>query len=91
MKNKEQKKKSATLFVFVLLCIMTGALTGAWIFAFKQAVAFVVAISGDIYAFVRERPIYLPLLILGAGAVGSIAAILLNRSHNCRGGGTQIS
>lgn len=62
-------------------------MTGALIFAFRQAAAFVVGLSADIYARVQGEPRYLVLLVGGAALVGLLAALLLRIEPNARGGG----
>lgn len=66
---------------------VVGIFTGILIFIFKVTSSFVMHKSADIYAFVRNNPIYLPLLILGVCAVGVISAVLLRFAKECRGGG----
>ncbi len=91
MKDKTGKKIKDILITCVLLPIITGAVTGALIFLFKLCCGFVVELSSDIYNFVREDPIWLPCLILGAALIGLLAAFILKWSKNCRGGGIPTS
>ena len=71
-----------------LFSSVTGVLTGMLIFLFKWCTHAVTSWSDQIYAFVREDPRFLPLLLGGAALVGLAAAILLHFAPNCRGGGT---
>ena len=70
---------------------ITGILTGALVFAFKVAATFAVSLSAEIYAFVRQNPLWLPLLLLGAAALGLLVAFLLRLAPECRGGGIPTS
>lgn len=70
---------------------ITGVLTGALVFAFKIAAGLVVSLSTDIYGFVRANPIWLPILLLGAAALGLAVAFLLRLAPECRGGGIPTS
>lgn len=86
------KIKHTTFIKNILLpCIAfstaTGLFTGALIYLFKLAFTAVIGLSDGIYAFVREEPIYLPLLLLGAAAVGLVSALILRAEPSCRGGG----
>ncbi len=85
----EHKKKLSILphLRYIALSIAVGLFTALLIFAFKLAANEVIALSGEIYAYVRANPIMLPALVLGAGAVGAFVAFILNFSPNCRGGG----
>jgi H+/Cl- antiporter ClcA len=44
-------------------------------------------LSERIYSFVRENPVYLPLLIIAMALIGLCAALLLKYAKECRGGG----
>lgn len=86
------KKSQITYIKNILLpCLvysgLTGIFTGCLIFIFKLAVSKVVPLSQGIYALVRETPAFLPLLLLGATAVGSLAALILRFATDCKGGG----
>ncbi len=85
-KNRSGYIKKLLLPCF-LLSAAAGVFTAAIIFVFKVVSAAVISASGNIYAFVRENPAYLPLLIAGTAAVGLISALILRRAHDCRGGG----
>ena len=66
---------------------VVGIVTGILIFVFKATSSFVIHKSESIYSFVRQNPIYLPLLILGVVAVGFVAGVFLKYAKECRGGG----
>ncbi len=61
------------------------------IFLFKAASSFLLEKSAFIYGFVREHPIWLPLLILGVSSLGLLSAFILKHTKNCRGGGIPTS
>ena len=66
---------------------IVGIGTGLLIFLFQLSASKVIALSGSIYAAVREHPSALPLLIAGAAVLGLIASIILKKVPDCRGGG----
>lgn len=87
MENKiglRLRDKLLPMFVFPAV---VGIMTGVLIFIFKLASSFVMHKSADMYAWVRENPAYLPLLILGVCAIGLVSALLLRAAKECRGGG----
>ena len=75
----------------LVFSVITGMLTGALIFLFKISASAVIELSESVYAFVRANPIYLPLLLVGAGAIALLSALILKLSPNCRGGGIPTS
>ncbi|MBQ8504316.1 MAG: chloride channel protein [Clostridia bacterium] len=86
------KKSQITYIKNILLpCLvysgLTGIFTGCLIFLFKLSVSRVVPFSESVYAFVRENPAFLPLLLIGAAAVGGISALILHYAPDCKGGG----
>lgn len=90
------KKSQITYIKNILLpCLVysgvTGIFTGCLIFLFKLAVSKIVPFSEEIYAFVREKPAFLPLLLLGAAALGGISALILHNAPDCKGGGIPTS
>ena len=78
------RDKLLPLFVFPAI---VGILTGVLVFIFKITSSHVMHKSKEIYAFVRENPKYLPLLIIGVVLVGALSALLLSYAKECRGGG----
>ncbi|MBQ2735618.1 MAG: chloride channel protein [Clostridia bacterium] len=89
------KKMLPYLKNILLPCLVfsaiTGVLTGVLIFLFKLASSHVIALSSNLYALVRQNPTYIPLLVLGAAALGLLAALILRAAPNCRGGGIPTS
>ena len=84
---KSNKPIKAKISPYIIFPMIIGIMTGVLIFLFKLASTTVMHWSEHIYEFVRENPKYLPLLILGAAAIGTIAAITLKLAKECRGGG----
>ena len=87
MKKKSFRYIKDTLIPLLLFSSVAGIFTGIIIFLFKIASTAVIGWSGDIFGFVRANPGFIPLLIIGAGAVGAIAALILRVAPDCRGGG----
>ena len=77
----------SSLIPCLLLSALAGALTGILIFLFKISASAVISLSREIYSFVRENLIYLPLLLLGISGIAILAAIILKKAPTCRGGG----
>ena len=87
MKSQEYSSIKKQLIPFALFPMVTGFFSGVVIFLFKLATSFVIRSSERVYAFVRENPIYLPLLILGAAVIGALSSYILIVAKECRGGG----
>ena len=85
MNHKHFLKSS--LIPCLLLSALTGTLTGILIFLFKISASAIISLSQDVYSFVRENLIYLPLLLLGMAGISVLAAIILKKAPTCRGGG----
>ena len=71
--------------------VLTGILAAIIITAFKIAVTEVIELSEYAYHAVRENPVWIPVLIIGAAALGLISSLLLTLSRSCRGGGIPTS
>ena len=87
MENKiglRLRDKLLPMFVFPAV---VGMLTGVLIFIFKLASSFVMHKSQEVYSWVRQNPVYFPLLLVGVCAIGLVSAILLRSAKECRGGG----
>ena len=88
MKMKNTKHHiDKNLIAFIAFPAIIGVLSGVFIFAFKRASSYLMHVSADIYGFVRENSAYLPLLLLGAAALGLVSALILKYAKECRGGG----
>ena len=71
--------------------VLTGVISAIIITAFKIAVSEVIELSEHAYHTVRENPVWLPVLIVGAAALGLASSFLLTLSRSCRGGGIPTS
>ena len=69
----------------------TGFLSAIWITVFKILAEAVIHLSTNLYAAISERPVWIPVFVLGAAAIGLIASFILSISHSCRGGGIPTS
>ena len=87
MRSQKTSSIKKQLIPFVLFPMITGFFTGVLIFLFKLSASFVIRWSERIYAFVRENPKYLPIMILGAAAIGAVSSLILKYARECRGGG----
>ena len=85
-KNIGARVRDKILPYFVFPAVV-GIVTGILIFLFKVTSSFVIHKSEAIYAFVRENPIYLPLLLVGTALIGLFAGLFLKYAKECRGGG----
>ncbi len=88
--NKKTYIQNIILPCFVFSMI-TGIFTGILIFLFKLASSYIFKLSAEIYGYVRENPVWLPMLIFGAVILGLLSALILKNSKNCRGGGIPTS
>lgn len=86
-KLHENRDRRSKLIPYILFPMVVGILSGVLIFLFKVASADVMRRSEQIYAFVRQNPAYVPLLIPGAAAIGAVSALILKYAKECRGGG----
>lgn len=72
---------------YIVSSIICGFLVGGLIFVFKSVASAVISLSEAAYSFVRANPIYLPLMILLAAALGMFASYILKIAPEGRGGG----
>ncbi|MBE6543320.1 MAG: hypothetical protein E7675_02870 [Ruminococcaceae bacterium] len=86
MKNKISKIKNKLIPCF-LLSALTGITTGLLIFAFKIAASYIIALSGDLYALVRQKPLLLVPFILGLAVLGLLSYFILKIAPDAKGGG----
>ena len=75
------------LLPYFVFPTVVGVVSGLVIFAFKVASSHVMHKSEEVYSFVRQNPVYLPLLILAAALIGALSAVILKLAKECRGGG----
>ncbi len=75
----------------LMFSMITGFLSAIIITVFKIAVEWVVKLSTTIYGAARANPVWIPLLVIAAAAIGLVASFILTISHSCRGGGIPTS
>ena len=85
MKRSTYIKNSLT--PCILFSIITGAVTGVWVFAFKFLVSFIVKASDNIYSYIRQKPLLLPLWLVALSAIAVVVFLILRWAKDCRGGG----
>ncbi len=91
MTHHKKRAMHHWLFPCLAFSLLTGVLTGIVIYLFKICAGWVVKASLALYSFVREHPIWLPCLLLGAALLGLLSAIFLKHNKNSRGGGIPTS
>ena len=87
MKQTKHHIINKNLIAFIAFPAIIGILSGIFIFVFKRASTDLMHLSANIYGFVREHPLYFPLLLLGAAVLGLLSALILKYARECRGGG----
>ena len=75
----------------LIFSVVTGVLSALIISVFQTAAEQVIHLSKNIYASVREDPIWLICLVLGVAAIGSASSLIISASKSCRGGGIPTS
>ncbi len=75
----------------ITFSVVTGVFSALLIALFKCAASAIIGTSERIYDYVRANPVWLPVLIAGAAAIGFLASLILTYSHSCRGGGIPTS
>ena len=84
--------KKLRKFLPPIFCAMlTGVGTGGVIYLFKGLASFAVMLSGKTFAAVRETPVLLPIVILGAAILGVLAAFIVKLEPDAAGGGIPTS
>lgn len=71
----------------VAFSALVGMLTAVVVFIFKILSYSVIGLSELLYGYVREHPVWLPAVLVGAALIGVIAWLLLRGDSDCRGGG----
>ena len=87
MKFSKISKPNNKFIPYIIFPMIVGIFTGILIFLFKIASSAVIHFSENVYTFVRQNPIYLPLLIVFVAVIGVISALVLKFAKECRGGG----
>ena len=92
MKRLEKKalKKTNIYRIFIEL-VAVGSITGVIVGVIATFFSILVhegeTISRDVYAYVRENPIFIPLLLLALLAGAFLVGVLVNITPVIRGGG----
>ena len=91
MKNHSPAKTKNFILPCLAFSIITGIISALIIAIFQLLAEHVIEISVNIYGGARQNPKWLPLLLIGAAAVGLISSFILSASKSCRGGGIPTS
>lgn len=87
-KNAHSKNKFLHYSIsFFLFPAAAGTLTGAVVFFFKLLAERLMELSNEIYAFVAEKPIFIPLLLVGVCVIALASFAFYKLSHLSSGGG----
>lgn len=86
-RTAHQKRVKNIVVPGLLFSAGIGAVTGALIFLFKVVSSYLIHRSEEIYAYVRQNPHRLWMLLCGALVLGLASGLILWRAKDCRGGG----
>lgn len=89
LQNDNDIKK--TLLRFVCAPVIIGVLTGGVIFLFKYCISLLLSASSFLYTHLQNNPQLLPIYLLCAVALGTLAIFVLNYSPESKGGGIPSS
>ena len=87
MLNRYKNNIKHNLLPCFTLSMICGAFTGAFVFLFKILATLVIRLSSFCYAYVRENPIYIPLLFVALLAVGFASYFVIKYAPIAKGGG----
>ena len=79
------------IFPFLVFSIVTGFLSAVIGTAFKLGAEGVIHLSGAIYGAVRQFPLWIPALVIGAAVLGLLASFVVSAAQSCKGGGIPSS
>lgn len=71
--------------------VITGILSAICITAFKLVAERVIHLCANLYEYVRQNPVWLPIFIIGVALLGLAAGFILSASRSSRGGGVPAS
>ena len=91
MNNRLGDRIKNLIWPIVYLSVITGFLSAIIITAFKLATRDAIYLSTSFYQMIRDYPIWLPMLVIGAALIGLVASFILSATHSCRGGGIPTS
>ena len=89
--QKRVYKNIKKMLPYVGFSVIAGFLSAILGTVFKLGAEGIIHLSGTIYGTVRQNPIWLPLLVVGAAAVGLVASGIVSRADSCKGGGIPTS
>ncbi len=75
----------------IFCAMLTGVGTGGVVYLFKGLASLTVMLSGKAFTAVRETPVLLPAVILGAAILGVLAAFIVKWEPDVAGGGIPTS
>ncbi len=87
MRNDRSNYLKALAVPCVGYSMLAGALTAVLVYVFKLAAQKIIALSALAYAYVREKPVFLPILVCAALLIGLLAVLVLKWAPDCKGGG----
>ena len=76
---------------FLLFSAITGFLSAIIGTAFKLGAEGVIHLSKAIYGAVRQFPLWIPILVIGAAILGLLASFVVSLAQSCKGGGIPSS
>lgn len=89
-KNYSAHMRQVLIPCFVLSSV-TGVITGILIYLFRISASFVIEKSDALYSMVRSKPVFLPLLLLGAALLGALSYALCKLFPTMSGGDAQTT
>lgn len=89
--NKRSRIYIKNILPCLILSVFTGILTGVVIFLFKATASYIISLSNTVFSTVRENPMLLPLLLVGALTLGILSAFTAKYLGYCTGGGIPTS
>lgn len=79
------------LLPFLLFSAAAGFLSAVFCIAFKFGAEGAIHLSSRVYAAVRQNPVWIPVLAIGAAALGLYASVVVSFVPSCKGGGIPSS
>lgn len=76
---------------FLVFSVITGFFSAVIGTAFKLGAEGVIHLSGAIYDAVRQFPVWIPVLVIGAAILGLLASFVVSLAQSCKGGGIPSS
>ena len=86
-KEKLAEQAKGVVLPCLIFAAVTGMITGAIVFAFRVISEGVIEISHHLYGLAHSKPIFIPVIVLGAVLVAWLVSLCLSYSPHSRGGG----